>query len=141
MEGTEIWRMRLISLLAVFYGIAGAAHLAIPKPFLAITPGWVAYPRAVIILTGICELAGAIGLLVPRLRRMVGIGLALYAICVFPANIKHAIDSLSGATPSIWQWLYHLVRLPLQPAIVWAALLAAGRVAWPFAKCKDKREP
>lgn len=68
----------------------------------------------------------------PRLRKAAGIGLAFYAICVFPANIKHAIDSLGAATVSPWQWSYHLIRLPLQPYLVWLALFAGNIVVWPF---------
>lgn len=58
--------------------------------------------------------------------------LALYAICVFPANIKHALDDLGGMVVSTWQWLYHVPRLALQPFIVWLALFAGGLLSWPF---------
>lgn len=112
--------------LAIFYVIAGILHIAIPSPFLQITPSWVPDPRELILITGACEAAGAIGLLAPAFRRYAGIGLALYAICVFPANIKHAIDSLSLETASLWQWAYHCIRLPLQPVLVWSALFAGG---------------
>jgi uncharacterized membrane protein len=89
--------------------------------------------------TGICEIAGAIGLLVPSTRRIAGIMLALYAVCVFPANIKHAIDDLSsGSGLPIW---YHAPRLLLQPLIRWWALWAGGmrRGASQPAPCHDKR--
>jgi uncharacterized membrane protein len=92
----------------------------------------VPYPELVIPFTGACEIAGAIGLSKPVLRRYAGIGLALYAVCVFPANIKHAMDSLSAASVPPWQWVYHLIRLPLQPLLVWIALFAGGVTAWPF---------
>lgn len=118
--------------MSVFYGLAGCLHLTFPGPFLAITPDWVPNPSSVIALTGICELLGAFGLWLPRFRRYVGIGLALYAICVFPANIKHAFDGLSADHPSTLQWAYHIVRLPLQPVIVWLALFAGRVVSWPF---------
>lgn len=137
----EVWRDRLMVALAAFYGIAGVLHLAIPKPFLSITPECVPYPQTVIMLTGTSEIAGAAGLMVPRLRRMAGIALALYAICVFPANIKHAIDGLGGLDASVWQWLYHLLRLPLQPVIIWVALFAGGTVAWPWLKGGEKADP
>jgi len=128
---TEVWRHRSINALAMIYGLAGILHLVLPQPFLSITPEWVPYPDTVISLTGLCEIAGAIGLWVSRLRRAAGMGLALYAICVFPANMEHAITSLGAADPPIWQWIYHLCRLPLQPLIVWAALFAASIVTWP----------
>ncbi|TWF47637.1 DoxX family protein [Neorhizobium alkalisoli] len=140
-ERIDVWRTRLTILLAFVFGVGGVLHLLIPKPFLSITPEWVPFPGAVIMLTGLCEIAGAAGLLVPRLRRMAGLGLALYALCVFPANIKHASDSLGGPDPSLWQWFYHFVRLPLQPVIVWAALFTGRAVAWPFAAGSGKAGP
>ncbi|MNU69395.1 hypothetical protein D3C71_587780 [compost metagenome] len=88
-------------------------------------------PLLVILLTGLCEIAGALGIVTASLRRAAGVGLALYAVCVYPANIKHAIDTLSG-DPSICQWTYHLVRLPLQPVLVWIALFAGRLVTWPL---------
>ncbi|MBB4006099.1 DoxX family protein [Allorhizobium taibaishanense] len=127
----ETWRVRSRVGLSVFYLLAGVLHLAYPAPFLTITPDWVPYAPAVIALTGLCELAGAVGLWIPPLRRLSGIGLALYAVCVFPANIKHAIDSLSAAHPSALLWAYHIIRLPLQPVLVWIALFAGRVVSWP----------
>lgn len=124
MQRTDLWQNRSRIGLSVFYGLAGILHLAMPKPFLSITPAWVPDATEVIMLTGLCEIAGAIGLLIPAFRRYAGIGLALYAVCVFPANIKHALDSLRGGAGSPWQWLYHTIRLPLQPLIIWLALFA-----------------
>lgn len=118
-------------LMAAFYLAAGLLHLARPDSFLPIVPGWVPAPREVILLTGLAEIAGAIGLLVPRLRRAAGIGLALYALCVFPANIKHAFQGVAlEALPSSW-W-YHGPRLALQPVLIWWALYAGGVIDWPW---------
>ena len=136
MARIDIWRTRCRVLLAVFYSVAGILHIAIPEPFLTITPAWVPQAEAVILLTGLCEIAGAIGLLIPSLRRYAAIGLALYAVCVFPANIKHAIDSLGAVSVSPLQWLYHIPRLFLQPAIVWATLFAGGLLTWPVRRMR-----
>ena len=81
----ERWRVRCRLALAGFYGLAGVQHLAVPEPFLGITPSWVPQPEAVIALTGVSEIAGAIGLLVPAVRTYAAVGLALYAVGVFPA--------------------------------------------------------
>jgi uncharacterized membrane protein len=124
MARTEAWRRGTRIGLTIFYAIAGVFHILLPAPFLSITPDWVPFPHIVIALTGACELAGAAGLLLPRFRRYAAIGLALYAVCVFPANIKHAIDSLVVHEPTIRAWLYHIPRLALQPVIVWLALFA-----------------
>lgn len=131
MQRTDVWQNRCRIGLSIFYGLAGILHLAIPGPFLSITPGWVPDADRVIMLTGLCEIAGAIGLFIPAFRKYAGIGLALYAVCVFPANIRHALDSLGGGTGSLWQWLYHTIRLPLQPLIIWLALFAGQSLPRP----------
>ncbi|RZJ96488.1 MAG: hypothetical protein EON88_07340 [Brevundimonas sp.] len=117
--------------LAGLYLAAGVLHLLVPGPFLTITPDWVPFPAGVVRLTGVAEIAGAMGLMIPRLRKAAGWGLAAYAVCVFPANIKHAIDSLSQAHPMLG-WSYHAPRLLLQPVIVWWALWCSGVTDWPF---------
>ena len=121
--------------IAAVYLVAGAFHLATPGAFLLITPGWVPFPRQVILGTGLCELAGAAGLLTRRLRRAAGCGLALYAVCVFPANVKHAMDGLPPGQIQLGWW-YHVPRLAFQPVFVWWALFAGGVVDWPFGRRK-----
>jgi len=104
---------------------------ALPAPFLLITPEWVPYPRAVILGTGLCEIAGALALPTRSLRRLAGSALALYAVCVVPANIKHALGGLPGGGMQLGLW-YHVPRLALQPVLVWWALFAGEVVDWPF---------
>lgn len=117
-------------LMAAFYVAAGVLHLHAPDSFLPIVPGWVPAPRETIILTGIAEILGAIGLMLPRLRAAAGIGLALYALCVLPANIRHAFEGIViPALPTSW-W-YHGPRLALQPVLIWWALFCAGVIDWP----------
>jgi uncharacterized membrane protein len=123
-------------LLALFYFIAGIAHLRSPEGFLAITPHWVPFPQEVIAFTGIAEIVGAIGLLIPRTiivwaRPAAGIGLALYALCVWPANFNHALNNIAmnGETLS---WWYHGPRLVAQPLIIWLALWVGEATDWPF---------
>ena len=111
--------------------ITGIVHLAAPDAFLPIVPNWVPAPRAVVLLTGACEIAGCIGLLVPRLRRRAATMLALYAVCVFPANVKHALEGIH-VPPIPDSWWYHGPRLAAQPVIMWAALFSAGVIDWPF---------
>ena len=120
-------------LLAIFYFAAGIVHLRSPDAFLPIMPLWVPEPRFVVLATGLCELAGAVGLQVPGWRRAAGIGLALYAVCVFPANIRHAMEGIDIA--GLHQtWSYHAPRLALQPVLVWWALFCAGVTDWPWRK-------
>lgn len=130
---TESARKGLRIILGLVYLVAGVAHIRSPGGFLRITPAWVPKPEAVIFLTGICEIAGSLALVfVPPLRAAAGIGLAIYAVCVFPANINHAINDIAiGGTHLSW-W-YHGPRLAFQPVFVWWALWTGGLIDWPFA--------
>jgi uncharacterized membrane protein len=118
-------------ILAAFYVMAGIAHLWAPDQLLAITPAWVPFAPQVILVTGLCELAGSAALVTKPLRRWAGIALAAYAICVWPANFKHAIDGVD--LPHIANsWLYHGPRLAFQPVLVWWALYCAEIIDWPW---------
>ena len=113
-------------LLIAFYALAGVAHLVVTDAMVRIVPAWVPMPHAVVIATGLCELAGAAALVTHRWRRAAGWALGAYALCVWPANAHHAIIDLSRGTGlPIW---YHAPRLALQPAIIWWALWASGAV-------------
>jgi uncharacterized membrane protein len=127
-------------LLAAFFVAGGVAHLAVPGEFLKITPDWVPFAPQVIVVTGLCELAGALALVTKPLRRWAGIALAVYAVCVWPANFKHAFGGIDiPHVPSSW-W-YHAPRLALQPVIVWWALFGAGVIDWPLSKFQRRRAP
>ena len=117
--------------MAALYVVAGIAHLRAPEAFIAITPSWVPYPAAVILVTGLCEIAGAAALLTLTWRSSAGLMLALYALCVFPANIKHALDAVPIAGVTLGWW-YHAPRLALQPVLIWWALFCSGVVDWPL---------
>ena len=128
-------RAALRWLLAAVYLFAGIAHLRSPHGFLAITPHWVPDAPLVVALTGVAEIAGALALaLIPRLRKAAGIGLALYAVCVFPANVNHAFGQIAlGSGPPLG-WGYHAPRFLLQPVLVWLALWVGSVTDWPFAR-------
>ena len=118
--------------LALAYLIAGIAHLRSPAGFIQITPGWVPDPAFVVAATGVAEIAGATALAaIPRLRQAAGIGLALYAVCVFPANINHAFGHIPLGGRELG-WGYHGPRFLLQPVLVWLALWTGGVIDWPF---------
>ena len=118
----ESVRTGLRIVLGVVYFIAGVGHVRSPGGFLQITPGWVPYPETVVLFTGLCEIAGAVALLfIPRLRTAAGIAFAAYAVCVFPANINHAVNDIAVGGAHL-SWWYHAPRLAFQPVFVWWAL-------------------
>ena len=125
-------------ILAAFFVAGGVAHLAVPAAFLKITPDWVPFASQVIFVTGLCEIAGALALVTKPLRRSAGIALAVYAVCVWPANFKHAFGGIDIPHLSS-SWWYHAPRLALQPVIAWWALFCASVIDWPFAKLSKRR--
>ena len=111
-------------LLAGFYAFAGVMHLMAPAPFISITPAFVPLPEAVVFWTGIAEIAGAIALAQPfnvKLRQAAGIALALYALCVWPANINHFAMDMARDDGGLGL-AYHVPRMIAQPLIIWWAL-------------------
>lgn len=75
-------------------------------------------PEVVVFVTGILEIAGAIGILLPRTRRLAGLCLCLLFAGMFVANVKAAQEGLtiggSPATPLV-------LRLPMQILVIWLA--------------------
>jgi uncharacterized membrane protein len=128
---TEQLRTGMRWVMALFYFTAGVIHLRSPAGFMPIVPDWVPFPLQVVLLTGVAEILGAIGLIIPRLRWLAGLMLALYAVAVFPANIKHALEgiALAGIQQEIG---YHVPRLMFQPVLVWWALFVGRVINWPF---------
>ncbi len=138
-RATEHWASRASRIgLAMAYAVVGVIHLRSPDAFLPIMPGWVPFPHEVVLGTGVCEIAGATALLTHRLRYAAGVMLALYALCVYPANIKHAVEgvTLGGTKLGLW---YHVPRLALQPVFIWWALHAGRVIDWPFRARPDLR--
>jgi uncharacterized membrane protein len=123
--------------MAAFYFIAGIVHLVAPDKFLPIVPDFVPLPREVVLATGVGEIAGSLALLTTRWRRLAGVMLALYAVCVFPANIKHAIDGIH-LPPISDSWWYHGPRLLMQPVLVWWAVFCAEVIDWPWRETSDR---
>lgn len=124
-------------LLAIFYGFAGYIHLTNPAPFLSIMPGAVPFPEQIVLWTGVAEILGAIAIAQPfhlRLRQAGGIGLALYALCVWPANINHFILDMAREDGGLGL-VYHVPRMIAQPVIIWLALWVSD-VPLPWTKVR-----
>ena len=122
--------------LAFFYAYAGYRHIVDPAPFLRIMPGAIPVPEAVVLITGIAELVGAAALIQPfslRLRQAGGIGLALYALCVWPANVNHMLMDMRSPDGG-WGMAYHVPRMIAQPLLMWLALWVGQVIDWPFTR-------
>lgn len=112
----------LVLLAAAFVG-AGVLHFVKPRMFEAIVPPSLPSPRALVLISGVAEVLGGAGLLVPALRPWAGWGLAVLLVAVFPANLYMARESerFRRLAP---RWAL-VLRLPLQAVllawVLWAA--------------------
>jgi uncharacterized membrane protein len=115
------WRDAGRGALVIMFLFTGASHFTTMKyDFAAMIPPPLPNDLWVIYLTGVLEIAGAIGLLIPRTRKLAGICLVLLLIALFPANVYAALNeiSLRGEAPTpLW------IRGPVQ-------LLFIGMVWW-----------
>ncbi|HEB89588.1 MAG TPA: DoxX family membrane protein [Deltaproteobacteria bacterium] len=113
-------RVKRIALFALsaFFLFAGIQHFANPDFFTAIVPPALPDPLMIVYVSGLFEIAGGIGVLIPRVRSLAGWGLVALLIAVFPANLYMAMNPelFPELTPTK---LY--VRLPFQFLfIAWA---------------------
>ena len=123
------WREATRHALSVVFLFTASAHFTSMRHDLArMVPEAVPWPEAVVAFTGLCEIAGAIGLLVPRLQRIAGLALIVFLIAVFPANVRAAREGVTlggrAATPLVW-------RAPMQALLIalvyWVTQTGASR--------------
>ncbi len=113
-----------IGLLALLFLTTGTLHFLKSATFASIVPPWLPAPLLLVQISGLCELLGAIGLLIPRLRRGAGSGLIALLIAVFPANLYMALAPshfANFASPALLWW-----RLPLQAVLIAWICFAIG---------------
>jgi len=100
----------------VFVGV-GVTHFVVPDDFVAIMPSYLPWHYELVIVSGVFEVMGGLGILVPRVRRLAGWGLVALLVAVFPANVQHALHPPPGLDVGIFAW----IRLPFQLVfIAWA---------------------
>ena len=94
-------------------------------------PSWIPDPLAMVYVSGVAEMLGGIGLLVPAVRRAAGIGLILLLVAVFPANVQMLANAMHGKESVVYVTLLFL-RLPVQPLLivwVWQSIHRRGVTA------------
>jgi len=73
--------------------------------------------------TGICEIAGAVGLLLPEFRTVAAYALIAFFLAVLPANIHAARAGVTlRGKPATSLWL----RIPMQILFIAIAFWSAG---------------
>jgi uncharacterized membrane protein len=115
------WRDAGRGALVIMFLFTGASHFTSMKhDFAAMIPAPLPDGLWVIYLSEVLEIAGVIGLLIPRIRKVAGICLVLLLVALFPANVNAALNEipLRGEAPTpLW------LRAPMQ-------LLFIGMLWW-----------
>ncbi len=120
----EVGKALARAALALFFGVAASLHFIATDTEERLVPSFLPWRRQLVYVTGVLELVGAVGLLIPRTRRAAAYLLVAVLIAVFPANVNHAVNNLQlgGLLNSrLYQW----ARLPLQPFLIWWTLWVA----------------
>ncbi|NJL90169.1 MAG: DoxX family membrane protein [Coleofasciculaceae cyanobacterium SM2_1_6] len=105
-------------LFGIFFVLAGLNHFLNVDFYLKIMPPYLPWHLFLVYLSGVCEIALGLLLLIPKFTSLAGWGLIALLFAVFPANIHMAINpQLFPEFSPMLLWL----RLPLQFGLIaWA---------------------
>ena len=112
-------------LLAVFFIAAGILHFVFPTSYAKSVPAWLPWHAGLVVISGLFEIAGGVGVLFEATRRLAGIGLIGLCLAVLPANVQMLQDAQAAGASSAWLALLWL-RLPAQALLIawiWQATL------------------
>lgn len=104
--------------LALLFLFTSLGHFATTREMAEMLPPWVPNRVAIVYVTGVLEMAGAVGLLIPRFSRAAGICLLIFLIAVFPANVYAALARAPMGGHEAGP-MYLLVRGPFQLLLIW----------------------
>ena len=105
-------------ILEALFLLSGVLHLVKPEVFLWLMPPWLPQPILLILISGVFELACAVGLIAKQ--KWAGYLSALVLLAIWPANIWFAFNvSNQGFT---WLAFTAWLRLPFQIPLIYAAL-------------------
>ncbi len=109
-------RAASVVVLAVLFAGAGVMHFVKPRLFEQIVPPSLPAPRLLVVVSGVAEILGGLGLLVEPVRAWAGWGLVALLVAVFPANVYMAREweRFRSLAP---RWAL-LLRLPLQLVLI-----------------------
>ncbi|MDP9348635.1 MAG: DoxX family membrane protein [Gemmatimonadota bacterium] len=105
------------ALLAAVFVTAGTLHFLFPGGYVRIMPPYLPLHRELVYLSGALEIAGGVGVLIERTRRVAALGLILLLLAVWPANLQMVLGARAAGAPSWWEALLW-ARLPLQLLLV-----------------------
>ena len=117
-------KLMMLWLLGLFFVAAGILHFVRPEMYVKIMPPYLPWPRQLVLVSGLCEVALGVLVLLPRFRVPAAWGLIALLVAVFPANLHMALHpELFRKISPVALWL----RLPLQAVLIaWAYWYTRG---------------
>lgn len=103
-------------LIAIFFMTSGIFHIVTPDFFINIMPDYIGYHWELVIISGVFEILGAIGLIYPKTRRFSACGLIALCLAVLPANINMLVNSTQYPDVPL---IALIIRIPLQFVLIW----------------------
>ena len=92
------WWMALRIALAGMFLLTASAHWGRRRSdLIRMVPAVFPRPDLLVTMTGVCEIAGAAGLLIPGLATVAATALALLLLAIFPANVRAARERIAIA--------------------------------------------
>jgi uncharacterized membrane protein len=111
-------------ILGALFIFSGSMHFIRTDFYLRMMPPYIPAHLLMVQISGVCEILGGIGLIVPRTRGIAAIGLIALLIAVFPANIQMAFH------PDLYRDIgppaAFYIRLPLQLVAIYLVWWAAA---------------
>jgi len=109
-------------LLAAAMVLSGVMHFTSSRTYEQMMPRWLPAHHALVLISGFCEVAGGVGLLIPATQMIAAWGLIALFVAIFPANVNMAVNHLPLGGKPVPGWALWL-RLPLQLVFIgWAWL-------------------
>jgi len=116
------WTALRIALCAMFLLTASAHWGRRRADLIRMVPAALPRPDVLVTFTGICEILGAIGVLIPSVAPYAAIGLTLLLLAIFPANVRAAREQLTiggtAATPIVARTMIQIVFLAATIAVI-----------------------
>lgn len=118
------WREAGLLAVVIMFLFTGSTHFTEMKHgYAAMLPGFVPMKISIIYMTGALQIAGAVGLLIPRTRRLAGISLALLLVAMFPGNVYAALNDVPfRGEPPTPLWLRTPIQLFYIGMVLWTSL-------------------
>jgi uncharacterized membrane protein len=119
LEWLDSWQTAARCALSTMLLFTASAHFTRMRDDLVrMMPPSFPWPHALVYFTGLCEIAGAVGLMLPLTKHAAGFALIVFFIAVFPANVRAARSGVTlrgKRATALW------LRAPMQLLFIFLA--------------------